>query len=61
MSGSPCLRRIHVSRTLKGPEDVDGFLPDLLDALVRPLTEEESSGGVLKALGDERIPHSLLA
>jgi len=55
MSGSPCLRRIHVSRTLKGPEDVDGFLPDLLDALVRPLTKEESSGGVLKALGDERI------
>ncbi len=54
MSGSPCLRRIHVSRTLPGPEDVDGFLGPLFDALTRSLTEEEKAGGLLK-LPDDRI------
>ena len=54
LSGSPCLRRIHVSRTLPGPEDVEGFLGPMFDALTRPLTEEEKAGGVLK-LPEDRI------
>jgi hypothetical protein len=45
LGGSPCLRRIHVSRTLPGPEDVDRFLPSVFDALTRPLTKEEKAGG----------------
>ncbi len=54
LSGSPCLRRIHVSRTLQGPEDVEGFLGPMFDALTRPLTKEESEGGRLE-LPDDRI------
>jgi len=54
LSGSPCLRRIHVSRTLPGPEDVDGFIEPMLDALVRPLTKEETEPGLLK-IPDDRI------
>jgi len=45
MSGSPCLRRVHVSRTLPGPEDVDRFMGQIFDALTRPLTKEEQAGG----------------
>lgn len=45
MSGSPCVRRVHVSRTLPGPQDVDGFMGQMLEALIRPLTKEEQAGG----------------
>jgi hypothetical protein len=45
MSGSPSLRRVHVSRTLPGPQDVDGFMGKIFDALTRPLTREEKAGG----------------
>jgi hypothetical protein len=48
LSGSPHLRRVWVSRTLPGPEDVEGFLPKVFDALTRPLTEEEKSSGRLE-------------
>ncbi len=44
MSGSPHLRRVHVSRTMQGPEDVDRFLPEVFEALTRPLTAEEARG-----------------
>ena len=54
LSGSPHLRRVHVSRTMQGPEDVNRFLPSLLDALVRPLSKDEKAGGAL-ALKDDRI------
>jgi len=54
LSGSPCLRRVHVSRTLPGPEDVAGFLGPMFDALTRPLTKEESESGRLK-LPDDRV------
>lgn len=47
LSGSPNLRRVHVSRTLQGPEDVGRFLPEVFDALIRPLTKEEMEGGHL--------------
>ncbi len=47
LSGSPCLRRVHVSRTTQGPEDVDRLLPEIFDALTRPLTKEEQAGGQL--------------
>jgi hypothetical protein len=54
LSGSPRLRRVHVSRTVQGPEDVDRIIPLLLDALTRPLTKEEKTGGRLE-LKDDRI------
>jgi hypothetical protein len=54
MSGSPYLRRVHVSRTLEGPEDVDRFLPAVFEALTRPLTREEQTGGRL-AINSSRI------
>ena len=45
LSGSPCLRRVHVSRTLPGPEDVDRLMGPMFDALTRPLTKEEMAAG----------------
>lgn len=45
LSGSPCLRRVHVSRTLPGPEDVDRLMGPMFDALTRPLTKEELAAG----------------
>ena len=48
LSGSPHLRRVHVSRTLEGPEDVDRFLPSVFESLTRPLTKEEQTGGRLQ-------------
>jgi hypothetical protein len=54
LSGSPNLRRIHVSRTLPGPVDVDRFIGSMFDALVRPLTEKEKAGGRFE-LSDKRI------
>ena len=54
LGGSPCLRRVHVSRTLPGPEDVDRFLPSVFDALTRPLTKEEKESGRLE-LPAERV------
>ncbi len=54
LSGSGYLRRVHVSRTLPGPEDVDGFIGPMFDALTRPLTEEEKGSGRLE-LPDKRV------
>jgi hypothetical protein len=54
LSGSPRLRRVHVSRTLPGPEDVDGFLPKVFDALTRPLTDNEKKSGRL-VINNDRI------
>jgi hypothetical protein len=54
MSGSPHLRRIHVSRTLPGPVDVDGFIRPLMDALVRPLNAEEKAGSIYE-IDNKRI------
>ncbi len=45
LNGIPHLRRINCSRVIPGPEDVDRWIDDLLDALVRPLTAEEKAGG----------------
>ena len=61
MNGIPSLRRVWGSRHVPGPEDVETWIDDLMDALVRPLTEEEknliilspesaSLGGVVSAL-----------
>ena len=45
LNGIPHLRRVHCSRTVPGPEDVDSFIEPLMDALVRPLSAEETKGG----------------
>ncbi len=54
LSGSPNLRRIHVSRVMLGPADVDRFIVPLLDALVRPLSPVEKTASRLE-LKDDRI------
>jgi hypothetical protein len=54
LSGSGYLRRVYVSRTEKGPADVDKILPLLFDALTRPLTKEEKESGKYK-IPDDRI------
>ena len=54
MSGSPLMRRVHVSRSMQGPEDVERFLPMVFDALTKPLTEEESKGYV-HTINQDRI------
>ncbi len=45
LNGIPYLRRVNCSRTIPGPEDVDRWIDDLMDALVRPLNAEETAGG----------------
>jgi len=54
-SGVPHIRSLHASRTLPGPEDVDNWLNDALNALVEPLSEEEQESG----LYDPRQPRIL--
>jgi hypothetical protein len=44
-SGVPHIRSLHASRTLPGPEDIDNWLNDALNALVEPLTGEEQESG----------------
>jgi hypothetical protein len=45
LHGIPNLRRVHVSRTRSGVEDVDRFIGPMMDALIRPLTEKEKEKG----------------
>jgi hypothetical protein len=54
LHGVPNLRRVHVSRTLSGIEDVDRFIGPLMDALVRPLTAKEKEKGTWE-VPDPRI------
>ena len=44
--GVPKLRFIPASRVLPGEEDVDNFIEPMLDALTRPLTDEEKESGM---------------
>ena len=43
LNGIAPMRRVWGSRHLPGPEDVPTWIDDLMDALVRPLTEEEKN------------------
>ncbi len=43
--GIPGLRIIEAHRTMIGPEDVDRWIEPLLEALTRPLTDEEKKSG----------------
>jgi hypothetical protein len=43
LNGIAPLRRVWGSRHVPGPEDVDSWIDDLMDALVRPLTDEEKT------------------
>ncbi len=45
-SGVPRIRYLPASRTLPGPEDVKQWIEPMLDALVRPLTDEEKEEGM---------------
>ncbi len=44
--GMPGLRYVHASRTMRGPQDIEHFLPKIFDALTRPLTSEEKAEGM---------------
>jgi len=44
--GVPALRFVEAHRTMAGPEDVDRILGSVIDALVRPLNDEEKKKGV---------------
>ncbi len=46
LAGVPDMRTVHVSRTLPGPQDVDRFIGELMDALIRPLTAKEQQKSV---------------
>jgi hypothetical protein len=39
------MRTVFVSRTLAGPPDAERMMPELMDALTRPLTDFEKAGG----------------
>ena len=43
--GVPHMRLVEASRTAPGPEDVDNILGSVIDALVRPATDEEAQKG----------------
>ncbi|NLE08001.1 MAG: hypothetical protein GX631_01940, partial [Dehalococcoidales bacterium] len=44
--GMPELRFVHASRTMRGPQDIEHFLPKIFDALTQPLTKEEKAEGM---------------
>jgi len=44
--GVPALRYVEASRVDPGPQDVDRIISSVVDALVRPLTDEENKRGV---------------
>jgi hypothetical protein len=54
VSGVPKIRYLHASRTLPGPEDVDNWIQPVLEALTRPLTDEEKESG-LYTIPQQRI------
>ena len=43
--GVPELRFVEASRTLPGPEDIENWTGDVMDALTRPLNAKEKKGG----------------
>jgi len=43
--GVPKLRLVEASRRILGPEDVENFISPLMDALTRPLTDDEQERG----------------
>lgn len=54
LNGTPYLRTVHESRTVPGDQDVERLIPLLIDALTRPLTEEEKKKGRWE-IPDKRI------
>ena len=44
-NGIPGMRCVHASRVVPGVPDVDRMVPQLIDALMRPLTAEDQKGG----------------
>ncbi len=54
-SGVPKIRFLPASRTIPGPEDVVQWIEPMLDALVRPLTDEEKESGMYTPSQDRVI------
>ena len=55
LNGSPYLRYVIESRTIPGHIDSERVAEELIDALMRPLTEEEKKGGVWEEPNDRII------
>jgi hypothetical protein len=45
VNGIPGMRCVHASRTTPGVPDVEKMVPQLIDALMRPLSAEEKNKG----------------
>jgi hypothetical protein len=54
LRGVPELRYVTASRTVPGPADVERMMPELMEALVRPLTAKEQQKGVWQE-SDQRV------
>jgi hypothetical protein len=55
VNGLPAARYVCESRTIPGHVDVERVIPELMDALTRPLTPEEQARGRWEAPEDNRI------
>lgn len=54
-AGLPHVRYVHASRLLPGPDDVNTWIDDVLDALTAPLTKEEKESRTWVPTSDDRI------
>ena len=55
VNGVPNVRYVHASRTMSGPADVDRIMKDVVDGLLRPLTEKEKGGSIYNPPQDRVI------
>jgi hypothetical protein len=55
LNGLPAARYVCESRTIPGHIDVERVIPELMDALTRPLTPEEQKRSVIQPTNTERI------
>jgi len=55
MMGIPNIRYLHAGRILPGPEEIEGWIEPMLEALTRPLTDQEKESGKWEPLNQQRI------
>ncbi|MBI2851025.1 MAG: hypothetical protein HYX80_08325 [Chloroflexi bacterium] len=55
MQGVPNIRTVHEGRILPGPVEIENWIEPLLEALTKPLTEDEKKGGKWQPSNQQRI------
>lgn len=55
MMGVPNIRTVHEGRILPGPSEIENWIDPLLEALTKPLTEEEKKSGQSRTPSQKRI------